>query len=297
MSIAAVAWAKTQRTGSPTLKAVLMAVADYADEKGRAWPSQVRIAEDTELSERAVRNALAELVERGLISRESRHRPDGSRSSDIITMKLPSEGNRHDVPGVGQQVPGVGHDVPGGGAPRAGHELPLNHQRTESSNELSLGSVAWPRGWFDQFYDRYPRHQGRQDAAKAAKTVERMSGVTPEIVMSGLDRLLGSDPDPQFVPLPATWLRGRRWEDEAPQRRTPTTGPPGGPVPSQSSLWKARRTRSESLTNEPSNPVEVQFSPGSERGHGPSRGTLLEQDRGGAVRQIDDFGARRAFGR
>lgn len=78
---------------------------------------------------------------------------------------------------------------------------------------------GWPRDWFELFYARYPRRQGRQDAAKAAKAVERMPGVSFAMVDAGLSRLIDSDPDPQFVPLPATWLRGRRWEDEAPAGR------------------------------------------------------------------------------
>jgi len=113
MSVTATAWAKKQKTGSATLKAVLLAVADYADENGCAWPSQKRLAEDTELSARSVRDALAGLESKGLIRREMRMRDDGSRASDRII--LPSAGGENLAGGGEAASGGVGKDVPGGG--------------------------------------------------------------------------------------------------------------------------------------------------------------------------------------
>ena len=40
MSIQAVAWAISQRVGSPTGKVLLMCLANYVNEKGECWPSQ-----------------------------------------------------------------------------------------------------------------------------------------------------------------------------------------------------------------------------------------------------------------
>jgi len=88
MSIRALAWAKSIRTGSPTTKAVLVAVADYADEDGVSWPSQQRLADDTELSLHSVMRALDKLEDLGLVKRERRHRKDGSRTSDLIVLDL-----------------------------------------------------------------------------------------------------------------------------------------------------------------------------------------------------------------
>lgn len=87
MSIKAYAWAKAIRVGSPTLKAVLCAIADYADDQGRAWPSLDRLADDTEFTARAVRKAVAELAARGLLTRQERFRADGGRSTDVLTLQ------------------------------------------------------------------------------------------------------------------------------------------------------------------------------------------------------------------
>jgi hypothetical protein len=134
VSIVAIAWAKSQRTGSPTLKAVLMAVADYADERGCAWPSQARLMQDTELSERAVRGALSELATLGFLRREHRRRQDGSRATDILWLGI----NRHDAPVVRQDVPELPAPDAAPPAPRAPLELPIN----SSSEPNGSGAVA-----------------------------------------------------------------------------------------------------------------------------------------------------------
>lgn len=82
------AWARGIKTGSATVKSVLLAIANYADEEGVCWPSQDQLADDTELSRHSIMRALDQLEEMDLISRERRHRKDGSRSSDLIVLDL-----------------------------------------------------------------------------------------------------------------------------------------------------------------------------------------------------------------
>jgi len=86
MSMAAITWARKCRTGSASAKAVLMALADRADDDGKAWPSQGDLADYTELTERTVRSALDLLVTLGLITREARRSDNGTRRSDMITL-------------------------------------------------------------------------------------------------------------------------------------------------------------------------------------------------------------------
>lgn len=72
---------------SASARAVLRVLADYADDKGRSFPSQVTLATDTGLSERTVRTALSQLEAAGWIVRERRYRPGGCRSSDLVTIQ------------------------------------------------------------------------------------------------------------------------------------------------------------------------------------------------------------------
>lgn len=86
MSHEAQTWAIKQRTGSPARKAVLMNLADRADEAWSCFPGQKRIAEDTELGERTVRRALDDLEQAGLLLRFHRRRKDGSWTSDRYVL-------------------------------------------------------------------------------------------------------------------------------------------------------------------------------------------------------------------
>ena len=69
MSVRAVSWAYGLNLGSMTQKAVLLYLAYRArEEDDCAWPSVNLIQVETELSERAVRKALRELRDKGLIA-------------------------------------------------------------------------------------------------------------------------------------------------------------------------------------------------------------------------------------
>jgi DNA-binding MarR family transcriptional regulator len=88
MSFEAMAWAINQEVGNTSAKFVLLMVANYADEKGRAWPSQERLAEAIEGSRHTVMRALDFLEEKAFLTRVRRHREDGSRSTDVIHLDL-----------------------------------------------------------------------------------------------------------------------------------------------------------------------------------------------------------------
>jgi len=88
MSFEAMAWAIKQKVGNSTAKFILLMVANYADDEGRAWPSQDTIAEAIEGSRHTVMRALEFLEEGGFLTRTRRHREDGSRRPDIIHLDL-----------------------------------------------------------------------------------------------------------------------------------------------------------------------------------------------------------------
>lgn len=70
---------------------------------------------------------------------------------------------------------------------------------------------------FAEFYAAYPRKVAKPDALKAWNSLALQNG-SIERVMAGLAAAKGSEQwareNGKFVPYPATWLRGRRWEDE-----------------------------------------------------------------------------------
>jgi hypothetical protein len=73
---------------------------------------------------------------------------------------------------------------------------------------------------FDVFWAAYPRHTGKQDAYKAFVKLKPDEALMAAI-LSGIERQKQSaqwtKDGGQFIPHPATWLNGCRWEDELPK--------------------------------------------------------------------------------
>lgn len=70
---------------------------------------------------------------------------------------------------------------------------------------------------FDLFYTAYPRKQAKQDAVKAFMKLAPDEDLLNQM-LEALDRQKQSQQwrkdDGQFIPLPATWLNGKRWLDQ-----------------------------------------------------------------------------------
>ena len=77
---------------------------------------------------------------------------------------------------------------------------------------------------FDKFWACYPRHEGKQNAKKAFVKVSPDDSLL-NTMLTAIQRQKQTDQwsDPRYIPHPATWLNGRRWEDE-PQRATMKPG-------------------------------------------------------------------------
>jgi DNA-binding transcriptional regulator YhcF (GntR family) len=71
MSFQAIAWAFKQPAKTAE-KFLLIAVANYADERGHAWPSVERLCADTGMSRATVQRSLKKLEKGGFISRHKR---------------------------------------------------------------------------------------------------------------------------------------------------------------------------------------------------------------------------------
>lgn len=85
MSFQAVTWAIDQKTGSPSAKAVLWSIANYANDQWCAWPFQETIAEDSEQSTDSVGKRIAELAAAGLMRRIKLKR-FGRRTHDFLIL-------------------------------------------------------------------------------------------------------------------------------------------------------------------------------------------------------------------
>jgi hypothetical protein len=66
---------------------------------------------------------------------------------------------------------------------------------------------------FDDFWAYYPKKVAKQDALKAWGQLTMFDQDEIDMVYE-LHVRTWRGKDPQFIPHPATWLRGRRWEDD-----------------------------------------------------------------------------------
>ena len=82
---------------------------------------------------------------------------------------------------------------------------------------------------FATFWKQYPKRVAKSQALKAWKKIKPTGQVLADL-MAGLEKQKASGDwekdGGQFIPHPATWLNGRRWEDEA----RPAAGQAAAPV-------------------------------------------------------------------
>lgn len=79
---------------------------------------------------------------------------------------------------------------------------------------------------FDSFYQNYPVKKAKQEAIKAWKKINPENGAV-ELILQSIQRQKKHNEElkrkGEFVPewpYPATWLNGRRWEDEVPDKQS-----------------------------------------------------------------------------
>lgn len=124
--------------------------------------------------------------------------------------------------------------------------------RTETDknvkNEKHVNNLNTYVQGFENFYGNYPKKKARQDAFKAWQTLNP-DGILLAIILDSLSKFKKS-PDwtkenGKYIPLPASWLRGRRWEDEGTD--TATEGNNTCSV-CKSTKWRTLRLEDGNLT-------------------------------------------------
>jgi len=98
-------WAWRQ-TLTPTLKLVLMALADSADDQGVCWPSVSTLAKKCSVSTRTVRRSLRVLMDSGMLIAEARRRGDGSSTSNRYRLLVAGGDNMSPPRDAGVTRPG-----------------------------------------------------------------------------------------------------------------------------------------------------------------------------------------------
>lgn len=141
MSTDAISLVKSRYVGSPTVKAILFVLADYADAEWSTFVGQKRLAAEVETTDRTIRNALSDLEDRGLIRRERRHRQDGSRTSDRIHLVRNAIENLPEADSA--RTPAYRKDVPDLPEPVSAHEPPVEPREPKGSRDDTDRIGVW----------------------------------------------------------------------------------------------------------------------------------------------------------
>lgn len=201
---------------TPAQKAVLISLADNANDEGVCWPSVKRIAERTCLSERAVQGALRWLTSAGLLVAKER---DGRSTVYEITpaayappQELRGAGNAP-TPAAFAPTPADAAPAPADAAPRT----VKNHQRTNREPKVV---IAPPPGVSDAVWADYLKYRNAQKVPVNGTVLKRLTKQLLVAAEAGWmpDDALAEAMSAGWRGLNAEWLQNRAG------RRPPASG-------------------------------------------------------------------------
>jgi hypothetical protein len=198
-----------------------LALADHAHDDGtRIFPYIKSLAEKTRQSTRSVQYQLRKMEESGWLilvnaGNGGRNQPneyqinsDWLKGAEIAPLK---KGANDDTKGCNPQQERVQSTTERVQpiAPAYNH-----HEPSDNHKEPSLPKDPVKDG-FERFWLVYPKKRGRQEAEKAWKKVKPIEydEVIAAVAIHRACKEWIKDGG-QFIPHPASWLNGRRWEDE-----------------------------------------------------------------------------------
>ncbi|MFT4197509.1 MAG: helix-turn-helix domain-containing protein [Pseudoxanthomonas sp.] len=207
--------------------AILGAVLNRMQGKDEAWPSLSTIADDAKVSRSQVVRGLPVLIEHGYLDRSSGDRTTSNRyvlgrlgrrtdastcrCTDASTCRCTDASTCRctDAPRVGANL------HLGVGAPMHLEAVKAKAINTRETGKAIPSASAGDR--FTEFWSVYPRRESKPQAEKSWRRQKLDSKA--DMILTDLQARL-ADPgqwqktERRFIPLPATYLNGRRWEDD-----------------------------------------------------------------------------------
>lgn len=178
------------------------------------------------ISERTLQSILAELRDRGHIHMDTGPIPTPAGSKPVIRRRIFIGQKLADMPpeeGVQKISPPENNCT--GGVQKISPPLYICNNNT-SINICANGEadeVSELDKLFDQFWAAYPKKRGKENARKAWKKLSPDKELCRRMAKALKWQKESSEwtrDGGQYIPYPATWLNGRRWED------VPDTEPP-----------------------------------------------------------------------
>ena len=202
---------QTKLIGSPTKKAILMYMADKASDDGSGiWVSKGNMAADLEMSSRAVRVHIKDMLAMGILKVSGQKECRNGYTIDYqINLQIVSQ-----LPSTRPPLNDVHpyHGMTFSPTP----ELNSGKPSKEPSKEpiILVRSIDVVVEQFKQFWDKYPRKTAKAQAQKVF--ARALTKIDFEPMMEKLDIFIEAHKDTkkEFIPHASTWLNQERWNDE-----------------------------------------------------------------------------------
>lgn len=198
-------WARSESRNGARL--VMLALADRADDNGRAWPSIDDLAERTKLSPRAVQKGINNLVDIGELEVDNgggRHRSNRyrivpkPRTLDGVTDSKPrtSDGvSSQETPNFAPETPNFEAETPNFATRnpvQSSPEPPIEPSENHQENHPPAPREETPLGehLFTKWWEQYGRTtaQGKRTIRRAIDDALR-NGIDPDELWLALDRI------------------------------------------------------------------------------------------------------------
>lgn len=192
--------------------------------KGYCWPTNEQLAEDHRKNARTIVRTLRELESAGYIATEvirdqknmvveRRIWLDANARAGLEFLRKPPDKNVTAPPDKNVMTP------------------PDKNVKYIKENNININNPLTPTGeseLFDEFWAAYPKHVAKKPARRAWDKLHADRDLL-DALLTALEWQTRTEAwqrdGGRYVPNPATWLNGRRWEDE-PQEETEPDKPP-----------------------------------------------------------------------
>lgn len=185
----------------------------------------------------AVSSGVRELEKFGYIQREREHKADGTFGDTIYSVYETPQPPKPENPvqvepkpenpilgNPGQEKPGQAlYKKPNTIKPNTIPPLtpqgagPAKHAQAESGGKSDVSLPKWKPERFEAFYRAYPRKDKRKAACRAwdkLKPTEPLLRVMAAALAVQMRSEEWQREAGRYIPMPSSWLNGRRWEDQ-----------------------------------------------------------------------------------
>ena len=184
--------------------------------KGYCWPTNEQLAEDHRKNARTIVRTLRELESAGYIATEVIR----DQKNMVVERRIWLDANARAGLEFLRKPPDKNVTTP-----------PDKNVKYIKENNINTNNPLTPTGeseLFDEFWVAYPKHVAKKSARRAWDKLHADRDLL-DALLTALEwqtRMEAWQRDGgRYVPNPATWLNGRRWEDEPPSADGPDKPP------------------------------------------------------------------------